>query len=311
MYSILLEEQPEGPLDEIAVDLAEVLGVKKNTALQIVSHTPLIVFSNLSQENARILLYALNEAVPVLHWQLRDTVDDEWPAVNWNKLPTINGKTLDEIAELNKQINASAQITCPHCLKAISLNIQSHTTAPAAAMPATPPKKAEIPKPNIPSAPAKSKIQPGMIADEKPKDNSITPSDTDSTIIKTADSVILKLSEDLEKSFGFQEFNPSSTTEHDLKSNKKPAQNKNKSITRLSPGLYQLFLPPLRQKKQKTLASDLCTELLGWSESETKDALKKRFVCVAKDIDHVDGSKMLDVFEERGLKLTSKKIASL
>lgn len=320
MFSIALAEQPTGDHDKISEEIAKLLAVKAKTAKQIVTHTPLIVFNDLNQQNANILSEVLYEYLPYLSWEIRED-DEETPSVNWNKIPTINGESLEDIFSKRAPAGsatpaASPEITCPHCQEKIQLQIL--LVGEATPSPAPEPKK--IKQPQQPQASVSKPSTKEEIAglngevkeNNKPEQEQaqtlpgLESGGTDSTIIKAADSVIMKLSADLEKSFGGLEFDPSASSEHNLDVSKSHPSKNN-----LEPGLYQLFLPSLKSKVQKTLALDLCQELLGWSEKETIEALKRKVVCVARNIDHADGSLMMDAFENKGLNLNSKKTASL
>jgi hypothetical protein len=79
----------------------------------------------------------------------------------------------------------------------------------------------------------------------------------------------------------------------------------------LKPGFYNLFLPALKSKNSKKIVEELCREILEWDTKSIKNALLKPIVCVAKDVDHVEGSQIIDEFEKHGILLNKKLVTKI
>jgi hypothetical protein len=79
----------------------------------------------------------------------------------------------------------------------------------------------------------------------------------------------------------------------------------------LKPGFYNLFLPALKSKNSKKVVEQLCTDILEWDSKMVKTALQKPIVCVAKDVDHIEGSQIIEKFEEQGILLNKKLITKM
>ncbi len=87
-------------------------------------------------------------------------------------------------------------------------------------------------------------------------------------------------------------------------------ENHENKIT-LKPGFYNLFLPALKSKNSKKIVEELCREILEWDTKTIKNALLKPIVCVAKDVDHVEGSQIIEEFEKHGILLNKKLITKI
>lgn len=129
----------------------------------------------------------------------------------------------------------------------------------------------------------------------------------DQTILKTADSVIRHLNEDLEQAYRNKDKEPSdedSLPAFDTDSQNMPVINNTESI--LEPGFYNLFLPLLKGKQQKQIAEKLCQSILHWSGKELKENLSKPIVCIAREVDDIDASRLIQSFERGGLSVNAK-----
>jgi len=132
----------------------------------------------------------------------------------------------------------------------------------------------------------------------------------DQTILKTADSVIRHLNEDLEQAFKNNVLDKKkdvaaddSLPAFDTDSQNVPGIN-NKAT--LEPGFYNLFLPLLKGKQNKHLAEKLCHSILKWNAKELKENLSKPIVCIGREIDDIDASRLIASFEKGGLNVNAK-----
>ena len=132
----------------------------------------------------------------------------------------------------------------------------------------------------------------------------------DQTILKTADSVIRHLNEDLEQAYRDkvidkkEQSDDDSLPAFDTDSQNVPVINNTESI--LEPGFYNVFLPLLKSKQQKAIAEKLCENILKWDAKEIKEHLSKPIVCIAREVDDIHASRLIESFQKGGFTLNAK-----
>ena len=112
--SVVLTEKPTDSLSS-ARSLAQVLSIKKNTALQIIKNIPLRIYTDLSPQEAELIVQALNITTP-LAWQVILGNKKKLPSVSWNKAPSINGMSLQELALRISPQTTGLAVACPEYL---------------------------------------------------------------------------------------------------------------------------------------------------------------------------------------------------
>jgi hypothetical protein len=133
----------------------------------------------------------------------------------------------------------------------------------------------------------------------------------DQTILKTADSVIRHLNEDLEAAFKNKVVDKrkeapapdESLPAFDTDSQNIPGVNQH---AKLEAGFYNLFLPLLKGKQQRHLAEKLCHDILKWGAKEIKENLAKPIVCIAREVDDIDAIRLIESFKKGGLSVNAK-----
>ena len=201
-----------------------------------------------------------------LDWVMVST-DDDTPAVNWNKPPKIRGMSLEDLVKKNHPKKTGVSTFFPE-------------------------------------------LAPEIVAGQDSDSRIANTEASDQTILKTADSVIRHLNEDLEQVFknqatdkGNDAFDDDSLPAFDTDSQNIPGVNQKAT---LEAGFYNLFLPLLRGKNQKYLAEKLCHDILKWDAKEIKENLTKPIVCIAREVDDVDASRLIKSFQIGGLSVDAK-----
>lgn len=193
--------------------------------------------------------------------------DDDTPAVNWNKPPKLKGMTLEDLVKKNHPKKTGVAKFFPELAPEIAAGMDSISKVMSAESP-------------------------------------------DQTILKTADSVIRHLNEDLEAAFKDKVVKKrdappadDSLPAFDTDSQNIPGINQN---SKLEAGFYNLFLPLLKGKNQKHLAEKLCHDILKWNAKEIKENLSKPIVCIAREVDDIDASRLIESFKQGGLAVNAK-----
>lgn len=284
--AIVLKQKPSSEQEKLAVEsLVNHLGVKEKTAKQILSNVPLKVYSQLKKREGRILVEALNLATS-LQWEVMREKDVKFPAVNWNKRPTILGMDLDDLVAKNN----------PHCTGVAKLypGLAEGFENPA--------DKIEVKEEGPRPAKANIKKRSSTSGDS----SSAHETSADTTILRTADSVITHLSADLEEAFrkkNLEGQNPNET----LPLYGDDSQNipgTRKSI--LEPGFYNLYLPPIKTNDARKQVEELCSELFQWDRETYLEAMAKPIVCIARNIDDIDATRLMERFAKLNITLNCK-----
>lgn len=201
-----------------------------------------------------------------LDWVMVPSEDDT-PAVNWNKPPKLKGMTLEDLVKKNH------------------------------------PKKTGVAK-------FFPELAPEIAAGQDSMSKVMSTEAPDQTILKTADSVIRHLNEDLEAAFKNKVVDKrnnkpdeDSLPAFDTDSQNIPGVNQH---AKLEAGFYNLFLPLLKGKNQKQLAEKLCHDILKWGPKEIKENLAKPIVCIAREVDDIDASRLVESFQKGGLAVNAK-----
>ena len=263
--SVALLKTPQGAMIEFVEDLANVLGVKAKTAEQILKNVPLRVYNKLDIGSARILVEALNVTTR-LDWVLVSP-DDDIPAVNWNKHPTIHGMSLEDLVKKNHPKKTGVVKFFPSLAPEISAGMDSINKVSEEAPDQTILKSADSVIRHLNhdlEAAYKNKIidKPRDVLDE----DSLPAFDTDS--------------------------------QNELGLDQKGSK--------LESGFYNLFLPLLKGKGQRQLAEKLCHEILRWDAKEIRENLAKPIVCIAREIDDIDAARLIESFEKKGMDVNAK-----
>lgn len=258
--------------------MSQYMGVKEKTAYQILENIPLKVYSGLDLDEARVLVEALNLLTPC-QWEVMSEKEIKFASVSWNKKPTLMGKELAEVVDKNRFTNTGLDRFIGE-------------------LKANPGPKTE----------RKSQSVPTHVEDEDGLNLE------ESSIIRSADSVVRGLSEDLEEAYRkkvLKQPSPDETMSPPAffeDSQNVPGQHR---AGGLDSGLYNIYLPKLRSREQREVVEELCQDLLGWSESDVNSALSKPIVCISRNTDDVDASKLQQEFSKRGIELQCKKRSAL
>jgi hypothetical protein len=292
LVTVVLRQKPNADQEDAAVQsLVQNLGVKFKTAQQIVSNIPLRVYNKLSLTEGRILVEALNVSTS-LDWELLAENDTQLPSVNWNKEPMINGLSLDDLVQKNDPHKTGVAKLIPALV-----NEQSSKSAKpklslgkkAVARPGTTQSIEPVPKTNEPET--------------RPVTQSSGP---DSTIIKTADSVVRHLSMDLAEAYRKNTL-PNPTETQSLPAFANDSQNFPGTMkSRLEPGFYNLYLPAINNNETRNKVMQMCQDALNWSSDDIQSNLSKPIVCIARNIDDIDATRLMDRFSQIDILLNCK-----
>ena len=283
MFTVLLSKKPSADAIEKAVaSLVENLGIKAKTAQQIIDNIPLRVYNHLSLVEGRILVEALN-VVTTLDWEVQSEVDATIPSVNWNKTPTVCGLSLVELVAKNDPVKTGVAKIIP----ALNLALPE---APKSVGPSVVEKKEELENSPV-----------GLQKETTLGD------DVESTILRTADSVVRHLSMDLAEAYLKKNspLNPSETQSKAAFAN--DSQNIPGTMkSKLAPGFYNLYLPAITNKDLRQKVSKMCQDSLNWTPAETMQNLSKPIICLARNIDDIDASRLMDQFAQINVTLNCK-----
>ena len=308
IVAIVLQDKPSQSLEEVAIhSLVKNLGIKQKTASQIIENIPLKVYSNLSAHEGRVLVEALNLCTS-LQWRVLPEIKIKFPSVNWNKRPTINGMSLEELILKNDPDLTGVGDIFP------GLKMSSETSDPAiksSAKSERSPEKKFSPKKTMSGRHKTvslrgSKKEPSGSSERSHDHFNDSDSNGGSTILRTADSVITHLSADLEEAFrkkSMEGINPAETLPlYGLDSQNIPGNMKSS----LAPGFYNLYLPPLKTRELRQAAETLCQQTLNWDHETFLESMAKPIVCIARNVDDVDALRLMERFQRIDIVLNCK-----
>jgi hypothetical protein len=308
--AIVVIDKPNTESVPLAIkSLVDRLGIKEKTATQIINNIPLKIYQDLSPHEGRILVEALNLST-LIHWKMVRTEDAKIPAVNWNKKPSINGMPLEELISKNDPIKTGVSQFFPNLVqKNKSEESIANTLSPQETtdLPQSQKGKSETSSSERKKLPKKKSIGKKAKKEEAHDPTSSTSQDDigDSTILRTADSVITNLSADLEEAFQKQTIgmNPNET----LPLYGKDSQNIPGTIkSDLEPGFYNLYLPPLKNRELREQVEKMCHEVLNWDRETFLEAMAKPIVCIARNVDDIDASRLTEKFLDINIQLNCK-----
>ena len=282
-YTVFLSKKPASEDVDRAVDsLVSNLGIKAKTARQIIDNIPLRVYNHLSLAEGRILVEALNVAT-TLDWEIQNEVDVTIPSVNWNKAPTVCGLSLIELVAKNNPEKTGVALLIPALKMAIP--DASNNTVPS-------------------MVERKAALENSPVALEKDAKDS---AEVESTILRTADSVVRNLSLDLAEAYR-KNVSPDAQVDNHLKT---AFVNDSQNIpgtfkSKLAPGLYNVYLPAISNKELRQKVYKMCQDALNWSSEETAQSLSKPIICLARNIDDIDASRLVDQFAQINVVLNCK-----
>jgi hypothetical protein len=153
-------------------------------------------------------------------------------------------------------------------------------------------------------APNKSKSKRAQQTDTSTGDT------LDGVFSDVSETVLIGLSEGLDAAIATKDTFTDTSSLPGQTSDSEDLPNKESEI-KLSPGFYNLFLPALKSKNTKKMVESLCADILEWDSKSIKNALSKPIVCVAKEVDHVEGSLIISEFEKNGILLNKKLVSKI
>lgn len=283
--TVALCDRPQpSQISAVVSSLAANLGVKLKTAQQIVENIPLRVYNDLEVEEGRILVEALNVVTP-LQWKVLLQADADLPSVSWNKKAMVMGMSLDQIIDKNKPEKTGYQVILSKINKKQD-DKKTESTEDSKVKPLK--SKAKILKPKS----------------SKSSGSSDEDSSEDSTILKTADSIVRNLSADLEEAVKNKTLPVDANAS--LPGYAMDSQNiPGKSDHKLEPGFYNLYLPALKSK-DKPKVEKMCRDALGWTDEDVSRYFSKPIVCIARNVDDIDASRLSDRFAQIQISLNCK-----
>lgn len=152
---------------------------------------------------------------------------------------------------------------------------------------------------------------PGFMAPSE--EDSADGTASESNILDAAESFVTHLSEDLEAVYQKKSQKTPQKSDDSLPAFMTDDQMApgltNGNI--LKPGFYNLYLPALKSSSSRKLAEEICETLLSWDSKTIKEAFARPIICVAKNVDHLDGDQLISDFEKHGVQLNSKLISKI
>lgn len=140
-FTIVLESCDSDRVEEITVAMASAFPIRKEMALQLASSAPIAIMSDLTESEAGAAyneLATLVDAGAVLNIVQDDQLGSAVSKVKWPERPTINGNTIEELAQEQSMEKggeavqtappagqAPVQKSCPHCGGSIIVSVDS------------------------------------------------------------------------------------------------------------------------------------------------------------------------------------------
>jgi len=133
-YTIVLNSCDSARVEEITVAMASAFPIRKEMALQLASSAPIAILNDLSEIEANASfneLATLSEAGAELTILKTDELGSAVSKVKWPEQPTINGNTVDQLAQEMAMEEAGGgaagqapvEKACPHCGNPISITM--------------------------------------------------------------------------------------------------------------------------------------------------------------------------------------------
>ncbi|MFC1479189.1 hypothetical protein ACFL6F_01200 [Planctomycetota bacterium] len=125
-FTVVLDSCDSAKIEQVTVAMASAFPIRKEMALQLASSAPIAILSDLSQLEANAAyaeMEMLIEAGAVLNIVQTDQLGSAVSKVKWPERPTINGITIEELAQEAQMeaegggevITPPSEQNCPHC----------------------------------------------------------------------------------------------------------------------------------------------------------------------------------------------------